>query len=245
VAHEHVDGFDDAGADGGPGVRRDYRAGLASMRIELRTLGNEVLLLLADASAAMLQGEPSPERLRTLLREVTIDADRLEHDCFELLARQQPVGADLRGIVAALTIAQELHECARQIAELACHVAPAAVVARAPAVVRDLLGLMAAQASVELSLALEALSDSSSAIADALRDLDDVMNGLQRDLLRAVTEFAPSHGDDLQCLVQAALAARILERVGDRAVTCADRVLFWLTGEAPEGRTEDPVAPLS
>jgi phosphate transport system protein len=227
------------------GVRREYRAALAGLRIEVRTLGNQVLLLLADASGAMLRGSVTTERLRQLMHEVTRDADRLEQDGFSLLARQQPVGADLRGIVAALTIVQELHECAGQIVELATVIAPQDVVAGSPRPVRDLLALMAAQASVELSLALDALTDSSPALADALRDVDQVMNDLQRDLLRAVAEFAPSHGDELACLVQAALAARILERVGDRAVTCADRVLFWLTGETPGERHEDAVTPRS
>jgi phosphate transport system protein len=225
------------------GVRRDYRAALAGLRIEVRTLGNQVLLLLADASSAMLRGAVTDARLRQLMLEVTHDADRLEQDGFALLARQQPVGADLRGIVAALTIVQELHECAGQIVVLATTIAPSQVVARAPHPVRELLALMAAQASVELSLALDSLSDSSPALADALRDVDQVMNDLQRDLLRVVAEHAPSQGDQLACLVQAALAARILERVGDRAVTCADRVLFWLTGETPGDRSEDPVAP--
>jgi phosphate transport system protein len=224
-------------------VRREYRASLAGLRIEVRTLGNQVLLLLADASRAMLHGEVTAERLRELMREVTRDADRLEQDGYALLARQQPVADDLRGIVAAVTIVQELHECAGQIVELATAVTPCDVVAGAPAPVRELLALMAAQASVELALALDSLSDSSAPLADALRDVDDVMNGLQRDLLRVVAEHAPSQGDELACLVQAALAARILERVGDRAVTCADRVLFWLTGRAPEGRSEDSVSP--
>jgi phosphate transport system protein len=228
---------------GDEGVRRDYRAALAGLRIEVRTLGNQVLLLLADASNAMLHGAVPPDRLRQLMLEISNDADHLELDGYALLARQQPVGADLRGIVAALTIVQELHECAGQIVELATAVTPCDIVAGAPKPVRELLALMAAQASIELALALDSLSDSSPALADALRDVDDVMNGLQRDLLRAVAEHAPSHGDELACLVQAALAARILERVGDRAVTCADRVLFWLTGESPEGRSEDSISP--
>jgi phosphate uptake regulator len=102
---------------------------------------------------------------------------------------------------------------------------------------------MAAQASVELSLVLDAFTDGSLALADALRDVDDVMNGLLRDIIRAVTQDPGADEAGVAGLVQAVLAARILERIGDGAVDCADRIRFWLTGATPTTRDEDPVVP--
>jgi phosphate transport system protein len=207
----------------------------------VRALGNEVLMLLGDAVGPRCDGAPSPERLGALLVAVTERADDVERECFALLARQQPVASDLRGILCGLAFVQELYECARQAVGLVRRSPTLDGAPALPSTVGDLLALMAAQASVELSLALEAFTEASLPLADALRDIDDVMNGLQRDLLRELTDHAPANGPELAGLIQAALAARVFERMGDRAVECADRVMFWLTGEAPGGRSEDPI----
>src|SRR5690606_23927565 len=96
---------------GGASTRRAYEASLESLRIEVRTLGNSVLLLLVDAFSQHLRDTPI-ERLEVLLAEIRDEVARLEGDCFTLLARQQPVAADLRGILCALAVVVELEGCA-------------------------------------------------------------------------------------------------------------------------------------
>ena len=68
--------------------------------------------------------------------------------------------------------------------------------------------------------------------ANALEDMDDVMDDLQKELLREVFE-AGNSDDSVQLSVQVALVGRYFERVADHAVNVGERVNFMVNGFEP------------
>ena len=68
-------------------------------------------------------------------------------------------------------------------------------------------------------------------MATALEDMDDVMDDLQKDLLRWI--FDAKDPEFIQAGVQIALVGRYFERVADHAVNVGERVQFMVNGFMP------------
>lgn len=157
-------------------------------------------------------------------------ADSIEERTYSLLALQQPMATDLRLLV---TLLRTIHELER-IGDLMVNVAKAArrlYPLPLPAKVRGLLEAMREQATSQLRLAMEALRAREPKRAAALRDMDDVMDDLQKQLLRTI--FASSSAEDeeaVQRAVQFALVGRYFERIADHAVNIGERVDFVVSG---------------
>ena len=93
-------------------------------------------------------------------------------------------------------------------------------------------------------LSVDAYAERNVALAAALPDIDDRLDDLQVEFIRAI--FNAHQNDEilLQETVQLALIARFYERIGDHAVNIGERVLYMITGESPEptGETPDKLA---
>lgn len=187
------------------------------------TMGQAVLALLnADAEAA--------RRVVRGCAEFAPLARDIDERALILAARQQPVAADLRTIVAALRTTMDLERMSR----LACHVAEIAE-QRQPlcAVPPELagtvaqMGRVARAATAEIAKALTARDWHAAARLDRS---DDAMDLLQRELHERVLDGSWPHGT--QVAVDSALIGRYLERYADHAVAVAHHVGF-LAGHEP------------
>ena len=65
--------------------------------------------------------------------------------------------------------------------------------------------------------------------ATAIADMDDLLDGLQRQFVTAIFESPDTI--DLSTAVQLAMLARFYERIGDHAVTIGERVQYLVTGQ--------------
>ena len=68
----------------------------------------------------------------------------------------------------------------------------------------------------------------------ALDDLDDRLDALQVELMRAIFDAHEQDGLELQPAVQLALVGRYYERIGDHAVNMGERIQYLVTGWLPE-----------
>ena len=190
------------------------------MASEAIQAGSQALLSLDIALA---------EQVVTADAELDQVADSIEERTYSLLALQQPMAHDLRLLV---TILRAIHELER-IGDLMVNVAKAArrlYPVPLPPKVRGLLEAMREQATAQLRLAMDAFRAREPKRAAALRDMDDVMDDLQKQLLRSI--FAGSGDDEevLQRAVQIALVGRYFERIADHAVNIGERVDFVVSG---------------
>jgi phosphate transport system protein len=96
--------------------------------------------------------------------------------------------------------------------------------------IRGLLERMGAQAGNQLRLSIAAFREGDVSQAEALADMDDTMDDLQKTLFRAIFAAGAADEADLQAAVQVALVGRYYERIADHAVNVSQRVRFMVIG---------------
>lgn len=203
---------------------RDDIVRLAAMLGEFIPRGTEALLT-NDMHAA--------QRLIEADDEVDALTLQIEEQCYHVLALQQPMATDLRSIVTALWLTAEIERSADlmvNVAKGARRIYGAGLDAR----VRGLIERMAEEAARLYKLAIDAYVERDEALAAALDDIDDTLDGLHNDYIEAIFESHAGSNLDLQQAVQLALIGRYYERIGDHAVNTGQRVEYMVTGWLPE-----------
>ena len=164
------------------------------------------------------------------------DVDRLFHQtekrAFDLLARQQPVAHDLRVIVAGLRMVGDLErmgDLAHHVAKIARMRYPAHAV---PPPLRSTVLEMGQTAERIVAKAGSVIADQDVAMAVEIEADDDVMDALHRKLFTIVLSDTWEHG--MEPAIDVTLLSRYYERFADHAVSVARRVVYLVTGEAPE-----------
>ncbi|GAB3479856.1 phosphate signaling complex protein PhoU [Nocardiopsis coralliicola] len=181
-------------------------------------------LLDADLSAAqeVISGD---EEINRLDEEIEVSA-------FDLMARQQPVAADLRAIITSLHMAGDLERMgdhAVHIAKIARRRHPDSAI---PAELRSIVLEMGHQAELLVIKAGEVVANRDADTALELDADDDRMDKLRRKLLRRI--LAPEWGHGVEATMDVTLAGRFYERFGDHAVHVADNLVYMVTGEKPK-----------
>jgi phosphate transport system protein len=202
---------------------------LRSMVIEMGRLTGEQLVDIFDAAEQSDAGKAE----RVIEREP--DADRLEHLIdnlvVRLLALRQPVAVDLRDILSALRIANELERICDHAEDIAMRLVALGVSALEP--IRSLVNL-GRFATTMVASAMRAYAEADAgqarAVWDRDRELDEMYSGLFRELLTYMIEdprriTASSH---------MLFMARDIERIGDRATNIAEMVLYRVSGRPVE-----------
>ncbi|MBI2706411.1 MAG: phosphate signaling complex protein PhoU [Actinobacteria bacterium] len=197
---------------------------MAAMATEFIPRATEVLLT-TDLHGAQLLIEADD-----VLDDMTLE---LEERCYQILALQQPVAIDLRGIITAIRLTSEIERSA----DLMVNVAKAArrlYGAEFEPRVRGLIEQMSEEATRLFKLAIDAYDDGNAGLAAALDDMDDRLDSLHKEFIQSI--FESHHGTTLalQPAVQLALVGRYYERVGDHAVNIGHRVQYMVTGWMPE-----------
>lgn len=215
-------------------MRENYHEELNNVVDQLVSMNNNVRIAVHDATEALLNAD-----LRTAERVIADDTrldvmhEEIEKQCFQLLARQAPVAGELRTIVAALRMVFEL----ARMGDLAAHVAKIARL-RYPdhAVPDDLVANFTRMAEVAdhmISSAGSTLSERDVEGAAKLAEHDEEMDELRRQQFTTLLADDWQHG--VEKAVDAALLGRYYERIADHSVAMGRRIIYVITGEAPEG----------
>ncbi|MBI1378728.1 MAG: phosphate signaling complex protein PhoU [Frankiales bacterium] len=156
-------------------------------------------------------------------------ASKVEADCFQVQARQQPVATDLRIIVAALRISASLE----RMGDLASHIAKSARMrypgSAIPAQLRPTFQAMGAVAQNVVSKAGSVIATKDITMAADVARTDEDMDRLHRELFQVV--LSPTWEFGVETAVDVTLLSRFYERFADHAVTIAKRVVYVATGE--------------
>lgn len=154
----------------------------------------------------------------------------LEELCLEALALHQPVAHDLRFMVAALKINNDLE----RIGDLAVNVAEQAIFlageAKVLAIPFDLKG-MAQRVESMVHQALDAFVNLDVDKAQAVRDLDDEVDAMHRETYRKVEDAIRNNPSELEQMIHFLNISRQMERIADHATNIAKDVLYLAKGE--------------
>jgi phosphate transport system protein len=197
---------------------------LAALVTESIPRGTEALLTNdLDTAQNLIEGDDELDAL-------AID---IEERCYQILALQQPMASELRGLVAAIRMTSEIERSG----DLMVNVVKGArriYGTEFDPKLRGLIERMSEEALRLFRIAIDAYVEGDASKAAALDDMDDRLDALHKDYIQAIFE---SHGGgqvDLQAGVQLALIGRYYERIGDHAVNLGERVQYMVTGWLPE-----------
>lgn len=199
---------------------RAFDGALSALHVRVVEVGTLVLLQAREAAFAYTDWDQTAAR-SVLEREPAVNADTasIEAEALQLIARRQPVAADLRTIIGMTRAVAELERAGDESKKIALTVLGASGRGGerpGPATARDARHLAKLAVSL-LRLALEALDqiDHSTARIVVTRDVEldaEYAAGLRRLLTRAMEDSR-----HFSVALEAAFVLKSLERIGDHA----------------------------
>jgi phosphate transport system protein len=219
----------ESSGSGGHRSRSHFGAELEQLRLQVEVMAVRVDEALDRMSQVLRTADPTLAEA-ALAADDEIDAMMvsLTSRCYELICREAPVASDLRFLVSALRMLEELE----RIADLSLRVVKQApelpMVMAQPPLFRTLLDM----ADVANELYRTALHAWSAQDLDAARTLavrDRAMDAHDAALLDRVLALEGSGA--VSVAVAAVLVGRALERIADHAVIIGERLRYLLTAD--------------
>ena len=214
-------------------TRRGFHEELDAIRSDLVRLAALVCESIPRATQILLDGDLDGAQALIddddQLDDLSLD---VEERCYRLFALQQPMASDLRALVTAVRLTSEIERSG----DLMVNVAKAARRIYGLPIDPRVRGLLQSMSDEALRLyrhAADAYAAGDVAMAAALDDMDDTLDGVHRDYIGSVLETCRAGDMDVQAAVQLALVGRYYERVGDHAVNIGERVCYMVSGALP------------
>jgi len=204
---------------------------------DLEHLKKEILILGSMVEQAIEKAERVLSRRDAALAAEIVAGDKeidrreveVEESCLKMLALHQPVAADLRFIIATLKVNNDLERIGDLIKNTAKR---AASLAEGPELECAVdLRRMAADARKMLSMSLDALVGTDTALARQVLKLDDVLDNQNREMFAKAHKAIRDNVDDVERAILSISVSRNLERIGDLATNIAEDVIFMVDGE--------------
>jgi phosphate transport system protein len=209
---------------------RSYDDELKRLRDMIARMGGLAERQVADATEALVDHD-TDLAAAVVQRDTELDTLDREIEAFtvRLLALRQPMGGDLRLIVAAMRISQDLE----RIGDYARNAAKRAIVIAEQPQIGSLNGFnrMARLVQENLKNAIDALVTGDAAKADEVwaadEPVDEIYNGIFREMLTHMMEDPRN----ITAATHLLFIAKNLERIGDHATNIAERVHFAVRGD--------------
>lgn len=218
-------------------AHRHFHDELAELKSRLLTMSAEVQAALEVAVDALLKRD-AEKAARVIAGDGAIDGLELEIEdrVLRLLATQQPMARDLRLLMAATKIANDLERVgdhAVNIAQSAERLVRERLVPPEPELVE-----MARQARKMLSDALDAFIHGDARIGREICRRDDSVDALHRSVFRIVLTHMAEDPHTISAGMELVLMSRNLERVADLATNIAEDVVFLVEGKTIKHHVE-------
>jgi phosphate transport system protein len=157
---------------------------------------------------------------------------QIEEHFLEILATQQPAASDLRAIVAAFSVTDNLERMAdhaKGIAEIVIRIGDQPFI-------KPLIDIprMTEQVRAMLRRGLDAYATGDVELATEVCKMDDLVDGLYQQVLRELLTLMIENPRNITQGTYLLWVAHNLERIGDRATNIGERVIFMRTGRMEE-----------
>lgn len=215
------------------------------MKREIDKLKSKLLSLCRVVEESFLQAVKSIKEQNANLAKKVIKADikidhmevDVEEECLKILALYQPVAIDLRFIITALKMNNDLE----RIGDLAVNIAERSqFLADQPKIdVPFDFDRMAEKTQLMLRKSLDALVNMDCKLAHEVCAADDEVDTINRKMYNQVKDGIRSHPEWLESLIHLLSVSRDLERIADHTTNIAEDVIYMVKGEVVRHRTED------
>lgn len=210
-------------------MERHFDSELRQLKEKILAMGGCVERAIEEATQALI--ERKPERFENVFElEKSINQAHLavDDECLKLLARQSPLAADLRLVVAIIKINTDLERMGDQAVNIAHN--GRHYLQEPP--LKPLIDIprMAAEVRGMTRDALDAFVRQDAKLAADVLNRDDGVDQLKNQIFRELITYMISDPRSIERAINLILIARNLERVGDHATNIAEDVIFASTG---------------
>ena len=221
-----------------PASHRHFHNELADLKAKLLTLSGEAEAALSAAVQALLERDAA-KAATVIAGDGTLNdlENEVEDAVVQLLATQQPMARDLRLLMAALKIANDLERVGDHAVNIAQSVER--LLAFRPITPEPELIEMARQAGTMLADAMEAFVRGDAAAGRAICRRDDQVDALHRSMFRILLTHMAEDPRLIGAAIELLLVSRNLERVADLATNIAEDVVFLVEGKNIKHHVED------
>jgi len=206
-------------------MTRHFEQELQALKQSLVAMGALVNDQLENACTALFGGhhDLAGEVIRADTRVDEFDTE-IERRCQDIFALTQPVAADLRLLMAALKINNQLERIGDIAVNIAERVAPLA--GRQDLLAKTRLGEMAQIARIMVEESLTAFLHNNSALATRVLESDDVVDDLDRIIFDDLVELMKEDSSLIEPGAHILILSRHIERLADHATNIAEDVIF-------------------
>lgn len=173
----------------------------------------------AEGALEVVQGDASIDELEVKLEEAAL----------KILALHAPVAGDLRFLIAAIKINNDLE----RIADIASNIAKRTIDLKglAPISPPAEFELMAQQTRVMVRETIQALVRRDEDRARKVLKMDDIVDGFNRNLLKRIEAQMGQEPESVPALMRWANVVRLVERIADYATNIAEDIIYMEQGD--------------
>lgn len=214
-------------------IRSAYEREYAEIRDDLLRMGSLVDAAI-DRSLASLKSRDIGLAQQVIDDDNAINDLRfaIEEECLALIATQQPAAGDLRAVVAAMNIVNDME----RMADHATGISKTVFRMGDEPLLKPLINIpkMANQAREMLKRSLDAFLSRDAEAARAVAAQDDEIDHLYKAVFDELLDIMARDPDTIPRGTYLLWCAHNLERIGDRVTNIAERVIFMTTGMMKE-----------
>jgi len=212
------------------GMRPDNSNQLQLVNSKLVEMAALVGVAIDTATRALLNDDLAlAEQVISCDEQIDQLNSEVEELCFRITALDAPMATDLRMVMGGIRMATSLE----RMGDLAVHIAkqvrlryPSPSI---PAELQATFSEMGTAASKIVAEAGQVIESHDANLADKMKQYDDALDRLHRDLFTVVLADSWEHG--VESAIDVTLLSRFYERFGDHAVSLARRVIYIVTGQ--------------
>ncbi|MGV6989478.1 phosphate signaling complex protein PhoU [Testudinibacter sp. P80/BLE/0925] len=218
-------------------IIRQYDRDLSHLLSLLLTMGSLVQKQLYDALQVMKgNAEISANDVVEGDQQVNSMEVAVDEACVTLIARRQPLADDLRFIITILKVASELERIGDSVDKMSQTALHDDV--KIEKRLQDKIDVMTQDAIAMLHDTLRAFSSMSLEEAKSVYVRDIKIDERYKEIMTDVKEGMRIAPDSIDSLLTALLAARAIERIGDRCQNICEFIYYYLKGEDVRETTE-------
>jgi phosphate transport system protein len=215
---------------GSPHTDREYEGELRQLRDQVLLMGEEVSQMISLAMRALVERDSELAR-QVIASDERVDRLELQNDdlCLRILARRQPVASDLRFIVSAFKLVNDLE----RIGDLATNICDRVLELNEEPPLRPYVDLvqMADLVQEMLGDALDAFVGGDVAGAQKVLDRDDVVDAYFAQTFRELLTYMMENPRNISRALRLQAVGKHLERIADHVTNLAEMVVFLTEGQ--------------
>ncbi|MFN0179945.1 MAG: phosphate signaling complex protein PhoU [Gemmatimonadales bacterium] len=219
-------------------AHRHFHDELSQVKVRLLTMSGEAEAAVQTAVEALLERD-AEKADRVIKGDRVVDGMEveIEEQCLSLLALQQPMAKDLRLLVSAIKIANDLE----RVGDHAVNIGQCAarLTERRPRTPEPEIVEMARIAREMLSDSLEAFVRGDAVAGREICLRDDKVDALNRSVFRILLTHMMEDPHSIGAGMELLLVSRNLERIADLATNIAEDVVFLVEGKSIKHHAEE------